>query len=219
MSRRARSAMVGLTLLMAAIGDCEASGSYVFACYLYTPKGSPVLATMLESESWDWSLSEKLWIIAQETSGLTGLVLQALPTMKYNCHAFAWASMNCFWVDYPEAYVLDGSYIKHPRGNHRTWGACGPGAPKHSSLVIDAGYDMSKWGAGSLYVHPPTVTPAQYGNPTDRYGSYGYYAPDPSFIQRDSRVLPPRMNDPASLCRSAPSSVDGGVETQKQRPD
>ncbi len=78
----------------------------------------------------------------------------------YNCHSYAWylaSSYNMHWINAPNAYMTDGSYIK-------TTGAVGCkvwyGAGDHSGIVIYVGGGSgpnvnvrSKWGALGLFEH------------------------------------------------------------------
>ncbi len=83
-------------------------------------------------------------------------------TRYYNCHSFAWhdAHMtNKIWLNYPEAYMNDGSYLlsQDVKNDYRIYYDNGDPLSDHSGIVArydDTGtYVLSKWGDYGLWLH------------------------------------------------------------------
>lgn len=96
----------------------------------------------------------------------------AEPTVKYNCHSYAWYNrsiFNPYWIgkfSAPSIYTTDGSYYKYsgtPRSGMKAWYNNG----EHSGISIGAKleggvqvhYVESKWGPYGVYQHPYSYSP------------------------------------------------------------
>ncbi len=96
----------------------------------------------------------------------------AQPTVKYNCHSYAWYSRstsNPYWIGAyhgPSIYTTDGSYSRYsstPRSGMKAWYNGG----EHSGISIGAKmeygaqvhYVESKWGMCGVYQHPYSYCP------------------------------------------------------------
>lgn len=95
-----------------------------------------------------------------------GIVIMGEPTLKYNCHSFAWyehSKRNTYWMNDPSAYWMDESY--HFIGNSATADFQRIYYPatnnEHSGIVYDCNgkFVISKWGRGPLVIHKWNVCP------------------------------------------------------------
>lgn len=101
----------------------------------------------------------------------------AQPTVKYNCHSYAWYSRstsNPYWIGYknaPSIYTTDGSYKRNsgtPRSGMKAWYNYG----EHSGICIGSKleysqqvhYVESKWGMAGVYEHPYSYSPYTSAN-------------------------------------------------------
>ncbi len=111
------------------------------------------------------------------------------PTIKYNCHSYAWystASSNTHWMPYPSAYINDGSYSyvtytsnintipsTVSNGAKVVWlqaDADGNYIPIHSGIKYSSTLVTSKWGMMGLYRHAQGYSP--YNSDTDALWYY-----------------------------------------------
>ena len=85
-------------------------------------------------------------------------------TTNYNCHSYAWYSQstsNIYWINYPESYLNDGTYIQSTYAVGDIIVYFYPnGTPSHSGIITGkssntlAGLTVtSKWGMAGLYSH------------------------------------------------------------------
>ena len=142
---------------------------------VYTPKGSPVSVTKYSGEL---TAVQKAQINAQMASAFPKATRVAEPTIKYNCHSYAWyqqSTSNPYWMVNPNAYMTDGSYIvasgTKPRVGFRAFYYNGDhSAVVHSIKVVSGAqtiYYRSKWGSAGVYEH--TVSHAPYASGTRHY--------------------------------------------------
>ena len=135
---------------------------------VYTPVGNPVGAVY--SRSPELTSSEIQQYISQVISSYPNAQLIGNPTIKYNCHSFAWynrSTANPYWINvYPSIYVSDGSYSSY--NGVPSYGMVGVySGGTHSCLfmggsISDGFIARSKWGAAGLYQHSYLYSP--YGN-------------------------------------------------------
>lgn len=111
------------------------------------------------------------------------------PTIKYNCHSYAWYSTstsNTHWMPYPSAYINDGSYSyvtytsnintipsTVSNGAKAVWlqkDEDGNYVPIHSGIKYSSTLITSKWGMMGLYRHEQGYSP--YNSDTDALWYY-----------------------------------------------
>lgn len=116
-----------------------------------TPKGTSVTVLMRGEEL---TTKEKNDINAYFDSTYPNATRIGSATTNYNCHSYAWYSAstsNKYWMNYPTAYMSDGSYIKVSSTQSKK--VYYPnGGSSHSGLYV-AGTITSKWGQAGLYKH------------------------------------------------------------------
>lgn len=91
---------------------------------------------------------------------------------RYNCHSYAWYQSdteNKYWLDCPNAYVTDGSYVEALQpavGDKVCWAAYEMEKPsfiEHSGIVDSINGKkiiiVSKWGQGPLVRHKVKYSP------------------------------------------------------------
>lgn len=126
--------------------------------YVYTPRGTAVLATYVTGPEYDKATQQASAAkIAQKYPNAT-LLRPASP--KYNCHSYAWystASTNSYVVWDVAVYMNDGSYKKTltAQNGARIYYAPAAGNDNHSGIVssISPVVVTSKWGQDGLYRH------------------------------------------------------------------
>lgn len=125
--------------------------------YLYTPRGTPVLATLI---TYDYDNATKKAYRERYEATYPNAVLLRDATPKYNCHSYAWystASNNSYWLWDVEKYMKDGSYVATStlNANNRIFYSQSPNNDNHSALVIQTNSAIvrSKWGDAGLYEH------------------------------------------------------------------
>lgn len=111
-----------------------------------------------------------------------GLTPDRQPTVKYNCHSYAWystSSSNKYWIDYPGAYLTDGSYDEVGKMQVEVGGRIvyydtineTYGTPTHSAKITSIREltkskrnftVISKWGMMGLYEHSWATCPYYY---------------------------------------------------------
>ena len=132
-----------------------------------TPKGSDVPEVYKRSP--ELTTAEKDSINGQMGNSYPLATRIAPPTIKYNCHSYAWYSRstsNPYWLNKPLIYTIDGSYSRYsgtPRSGMKAWYNGG----EHSGISIGARieygeqvhYVESKWGSCGVYQHPYSYCP------------------------------------------------------------
>lgn len=121
-----------------------------------TPNGT-VVPVIIRREK-DFSAAEKSAIRAQILSNYPGSRVVGDATIRYNCHAFAWANSRSVWMNNPSAYWDDGSYRLVTTNSPSTVGqkAYYPGSGReHSGNVVrmNGNQIRSKWGGQCLVEH------------------------------------------------------------------
>lgn len=125
-----------------------------------TPKGTDVEVMRLGEKLSPIEKKQKDdWV--KSTYPNTTLISSA--TTNYNCHSYAWYSQstsNLYWMNYPNAYMTDGSYTKRTidcNAGDRVYYSSGGG---HSGIVTGTGTSSqklilitSKWGKLGLVSH------------------------------------------------------------------
>lgn len=129
-----------------------------------TPKGSKVPEVYKRSP--ELTTAEKNSLNSQMAKTYPRVTRIAQPTVKYNCHSYAWYSRstsNPYWIgrsNPPKIYTTDGSYKRYsgtPRSGMKAWYNGG----EHSGISIGAKmvsgvqvhYVESKWGMCGVYQH------------------------------------------------------------------
>ena len=130
----------------------------------YTPNNNPV--TVDQWVNIDWTSKQKDEMKDGFMSLYNGIIFEAEATVKYNCHAWAWAGAgvagNMFWMNSPEAQkyfsLNDQSYVIATNINLATkvWYV----SDDHSANTTSTpGYLSSKWGPGPRFKHPINASP------------------------------------------------------------
>jgi hypothetical protein len=146
---------------------------------IYTPNGTAVVAL----QRVEYHTAAKHAIDDQYFVN-TYYVTKVYPgTCIYNCHSFAWSinsPSNPYWINYPQAYMTDGSYslvysgstssiivsygasqndkIFYPNGNHS---AILTGNPANGAPLVSL-EATSKWGPNGVFKHAVGNVPADY---------------------------------------------------------
>ena len=93
------------------------------------------------------------------------------PTLKYNCHSYAWystATSNDHWMNNPSQYWTDKSYSQYANSTGAKPSNVTVNSKVvywdksellHSAIVTSETKFTSKWGRGGLYEHLPTDCP------------------------------------------------------------
>lgn len=130
--------------------------------YVYTCKNNAVLAkvkTLVNPyTSADYAEIDEL------LSPYSTVIELRAPTISYNCHSYAWYSeseSNIYWIDYPESFLDDGTYIKTAGWNEGDKIVYFKnGTPIHSGVITAVDGNTlsnitvtSKWGLCGLYEH------------------------------------------------------------------
>ncbi len=130
---------------------------------VYTPKGTAVAALYATN---DYTSTEKTAINNAAMSSYPNATFISTSTAKYNCHSYAWYSAstsNTRWINYPSAYMTDGSYTSTttPAVGRKVYYPSGG----HSAIIYSAGPSAkasvvtSKWGEGPLMRHTAGYCP------------------------------------------------------------
>lgn len=87
----------------------------------------------------------------------------AAPTVKYNCHSYAWymqSLSNPYWIgmyNSPSIYITDGSYRQYssaPYAGVKVWyNSAGHSAVCTGTIESGSYYVTSKWGMCGVYQH------------------------------------------------------------------
>ena len=131
-----------------------------------TPKGTSVSVIIRTP---DFSSGEITVINASTALAYPQAELQRNPTVKYNCHSYAWYSQctaNKYWMNSPGAYTMDGSYsfysnIVSPANAKVFYLSDDHSAIVHSSSSMTGGTAtfISKWGEAGVYIHNRLFSP------------------------------------------------------------
>lgn len=128
-----------------------------------TPNGTAVTVINTSSQT-DFTASEINSYNSYYDSAYPRATRLRNPTVKYNCHSYAWystSSSNHYWMNNPSSYMTDGSYSSTSSsdiGNKVIWGA--KTSPEHSGILAKNANNSpyvscnSKWGNLGLYNHP-----------------------------------------------------------------
>lgn len=121
-----------------------------------TPNGTVVPVIIRKGK--DFSAVEKSMVRSRILSEFPGSRVVGDATIRYNCHAFAWANNRSVWMNDPSAYWNDGSYRLITSNSPSAVGqkAYYPGYQKeHSGNVIrmNGNQILSKWGPQCLVEH------------------------------------------------------------------
>lgn len=125
-----------------------------------TPFGTPVYVIDTSNYT-DFTESEKILINAN-AADLYSVKVISNPTIKYNCHSYAWYSpstLNHYWMPEASTYIYDGSYTQRTGAiqvGDKVYWVTG----EHSGIVSYVGQSgignikvISKWGSMGLYEH------------------------------------------------------------------
>lgn len=136
---------------------------------VYTPNSHPVSA--LTFTGTDISSGDDLYTEFTDTlNNHPGVNTHEAPTLKYNCHGFAWCYSEGgpkVWINNPNyaKYWEDGSYIEVAEAIADKVVYSGD----HSAVRVSSSLYWSKWGGGYLVSHSPNNVPSIYGSPTTYY--------------------------------------------------
>lgn len=132
-----------------------------------TPRGSNV--TRVYTCSPELTAIEKGYLMLDSAAKYPRAVRIAEPTVRYNCHSYAWYSRstsNPYWIEFPMIYMTDGSYRSYsgtPIPGMKGWYYYG----EHSAISLgnrtengsQVHYVESKWGQDGVYQHPYNYCP------------------------------------------------------------
>lgn len=136
---------------------------------VYTPNSSPVSASTFTGT--DISPGDDLYTEFTDTlNNHPGVGIHDAPTLKYNCHGYAWCYSEGgpkVWIESPNhaTYWNDGSYIEVAEAIADKVVYTGD----HSAVRRSSSLYWSKWGGGYLVSHAPNNVPSIYGSPTKYY--------------------------------------------------
>ena len=126
-------------------------GMYDIYTYVYTPKGTAVLANIRDE------MSEQDILTANDlaTSDYPAALFLCDASRTYNCHAYAWHISDggeIVWINDEQAYWTDDSYVSVDSEALAT--KVSYGATYHSAITTTTtGYYTSKWGEYPLMYH------------------------------------------------------------------
>jgi len=141
-----------------------------FYTYVYTPKGTSVLAIYMTDELTPAQIaSGNNWVAVYYPNA----VRLTNTSRKYNCHSYAWynqSTNNSIWIDSPgdDIYWQDGSYLwittaygfVYPIPSNVPDGAkVSYGCDDHSAIKVSSTHFLSKWGQLPLMQHTPSHCP------------------------------------------------------------
>lgn len=164
---------------------------------VYTPKASAVNVFLMEAARVWWAAdggksanpydvtddfpSSYKTMMNQQYYAIYGINPVSPPTVKYNCHSYAWyqqSSSNPYWMDDPSRYWTDGSYIEIGRSSavagHKMVYFDTYLQAAHSAIIQQHADNpnsnpvrtftvYSKWGAYGVYQHSWAACPYYYG--------------------------------------------------------
>jgi len=142
--------------------DWSRTGETIYVVYMsttvFTPNSS--IVTVDQWVSGDWSSTTKSDIINYWYSQPYGnrLTFESEATVKYNCHAWAWAGGTTYWMNSPEEqkYFSSANY-NTPSYASTTNTALATkvwyGSADHSANTTNTSAFSSKWGRGPRFRH------------------------------------------------------------------
>ena len=151
---------------------------------VYTPNGTLVNDTYIINEyDYVYSQDELSNLANYLYVNYNGAVLLAQPSVKYNCHAYAWHMSEGgteVWMGYQtntaeNVYWTDNSYTEVPECIATK--VSYPETANHSAIRVDSIWYISKWGAGPLVRHHPDDCPYSPTIPRKYYGRYSITGP------------------------------------------
>lgn len=121
-----------------------------------TPRGSSV--SVIVRTGTDTAYTNRAAIKRSIESNYPGSSVVGNATIKYNCHAYAWAGSTSVWMNNPSKYWTDGSYSLKSSNKPTATGqkVYYPGSGReHSGNVIRLSGNQirSKWGEQSVVEH------------------------------------------------------------------
>lgn len=134
---------------------------------IYTPKGSIVPDTyIIDGDDYSLSPDELSSLQNDLYNNYDGAQLVAPPSIKYNCHAYAWhvyEGGGQVWVGYntitaENIYWTDGSY-KEVSESLSTKISYDESTANHSAIRLSNTWYQSKWGMGPVVKHHPNACP------------------------------------------------------------
>lgn len=142
-----------------------------------TPNGTPVYVFMRGEEL---TTDQRISLDNQTKNTFPNATYISSSTTNYNCHSYAWHSTsitNKYWMDYPDAYMEDGSYDQYTGSlinvapGYRMfydYGAHSAIVYAYPGPVSGAGKIKvtSKWGKGPVMRHQADYSPYTCINPT-----------------------------------------------------
>lgn len=157
------------------------TGVYTFTTTtVSTPKNTSVAALSLYGNDLNSTDYQMFLDIATDIYPNASIV--AYPTFRYNCHSYAWhqqSTSNSIWIDYPTAYMTDGSYNRKSVGSNyypghgiKVYYSTSNPDYAHSAIVYNSTQYISKWGAGCLMRHTYAYCP--YSNYTLKFYERNY---------------------------------------------
>ncbi|MBR6740668.1 MAG: hypothetical protein IKM04_06355 [Clostridia bacterium] len=137
-----------------------------------------------------------------------GILPEWPPTLKYNCHSYAWchrSPSNTVWINSAATYIQCSSSteVSSPQSGNIVVYFSASGSDLHSGVVTSVSDGnvtvRSKWGEGGLYIHDLEEVPDEYA-PTGYYVKYYSY---PTLHRYDGWVFHNEENHQkaCSLCR------------------
>lgn len=142
-----------------------------------TPSGNPITVTWYYNRTPELT-TDQINHIEEAVYMTYGLYAARQPTVKYNCHSYAWhdqSSSNKYWINFPDDYLedplVDRTY--NPTvGDRIVYQENSTGDYLHSGIYIQTGNALwvaSKWGNWGLYYHAVDNCPSDYGSYTTSY--------------------------------------------------
>lgn len=130
-----------------------------------TPNGSMV--TVIRRTGTDYAYNVRTAIKNTIETEYPGASVVGDATIKYNCHAYAWAGSTSYWMNDPSKYWEDGSYTLQTWNSPSVVGQkayYGGEGKEHSGVVIRLSGNTikSKWGEQSLVEHSVSSCPYFY---------------------------------------------------------
>ena len=135
---------------------------YDYTSTVKTPNGSSV--TVIVRTGTDTAYNNRTAIKNSILKNYPGTSVVGNATIKYNCHAYAWAGSTTVWMNDPSKYWSDGSYKLKANNSPTAIGqkAYYPGIGKeHSGNVVRLSGNQirSKWGEQSVVEHSVSNCP------------------------------------------------------------
>jgi len=145
---------------------------------VYTPRGTAVEVYVDDRVK---TYTEKQWDANWVNTFYPQATILSESSFKYNCHSYAWylsSSNNIYWMNYPDAYMSDGSYVYRgtdPGTSSSNYRMYYPG--EHSAVMTGKTSNYysditatSKWGNLPLMSHKANYCP--YNSSTIYFYAY-----------------------------------------------